>query len=55
MKQRDISPFGLRMPPEMKAWLERKAAEEDRSQNWLLVKIIGKEMEEDEKRRQAAA
>lgn len=55
MKQRDISPFGLRMPPTMKAWVEKKAAEQERSQNWLLLKIIEKEMQRDVQERQGSA
>jgi len=53
MRQRDINPFGLRMPPEMKEWVEAKAAKEERSQNWLLLKIIEKEMRRDEQFMQA--
>lgn len=48
MKQREIKPFGLRMPPEVKAWIESQAEKEERSQNWLLVKIIKREMDRDE-------
>lgn len=54
MKKRDINPFGLRMPPAMRDWVQKKAAEDERSQNWLILKIIGEAMSRDEQQRKQA-
>lgn len=42
MKERTnaIPPFGVRMPSDVKAWIERKAEQMDRSQNYVIVKIL---------------
>jgi hypothetical protein len=47
---RIIPPFGVRMPSELKIWVEKKSAEEDRSQNYVIVKIIRQEMEREKGR-----
>lgn len=54
MKQRDINPFGLRMPPKVKEWIEQKSADQERSQNWLIVKILEQEMVKDERSSETA-
>lgn len=43
-----IPPFGVRMPSDVKAWVEKKAEETDRSQNYVIVQIL-KEYAEKEK------
>ncbi|MFC0710728.1 hypothetical protein [Azorhizophilus paspali] len=45
----------IRVPSGLKAWLERKSSQEERSQNWLIGKILEKAMQEDEQREQATA
>jgi hypothetical protein len=32
--------IAARVPQEVKDWIERKAAEDERSQNWLMRKIL---------------
>lgn len=51
--QREPTSFPLRMQPAMRHWVQKKAAEDERSQNWLLVKIIGEAMSRDEQHKQA--
>jgi len=45
----------IRVPLKMKEWLERKSAQADRSQKWLIVKALEKAMLEDEQNEQAIA
>ncbi len=40
MKTRDINPFGLRMPSEIRVWLEAQAAANRRSLNSELLVIL---------------
>lgn len=40
MKTRDINPFGLRMPSEIRTWLEEQAAANRRSLNSELLVIL---------------
>ncbi|WP_172900835.1 hypothetical protein [Pseudomonas chlororaphis] len=42
-----------RVEPDIKAWLERKAQQEDRSQNWLVGKALREAMQRDEQIKQA--
>lgn len=35
-----IPPFGLRMPNEVKRWVEGEAVRSDRSMNYTIVKIL---------------
>lgn len=35
-----IPPFGLRMPPEIKNWIEARAEENGRSMNGEIIQII---------------
>lgn len=39
-----IPPFGLRMPSDVKAWVERTAHNLDRSQNYVIVQILKEKM-----------
>jgi hypothetical protein len=55
MKTRDINPFGLRMAPEMREFVAKKAESEERSQNWVICKILKEEMEREQQRVQASA
>ena len=34
------APFGLRMPEEVQNWIKAKAREADRSQNYMINKIL---------------
>ncbi|WP_300585227.1 Arc family DNA-binding protein [Marivita sp.] len=40
-------PFGLRMPDEIKEWAKRRAKEEDRSMNSMIVRILKERMEQE--------
>lgn len=53
MKVADIKPFGLRMPPELKAWLDARAEENGRSTNSELVQLIKAERARTEQMEQA--
>ena len=33
-------PFGLRLPPDVKRWVESKAHESERSQNYIIVQAV---------------
>ena len=41
----------VRMPPEMAAWLRRKAEEQDRSVNWIMNKMAQEAKQRDEEGR----
>lgn len=45
---REMNPFGLRMPPDMKAWIEAQADKERMSMNSWLLRLIDKEKEKSE-------
>lgn len=47
MRVRDMSQMILRVNPEVKEWLEKKAKSEERSQNWLIGKILEEAMQND--------
>ncbi|MFJ5297506.1 hypothetical protein ACIQAL_13385 [Pseudomonas sp. NPDC088368] len=47
MKVRDMAQVILRIEPEVKAWLEKKAKEDERSQNWLAAKALREAMQRD--------
>lgn len=53
MKVREMPQFVIRIRPELKAWLERKAADEERSQNWLIGKVLEEAKQRDEQAQQA--
>ncbi len=38
---RDIAPFGLRIPPELKSWLEQQAKNNGRSLNAEVIQRLG--------------
>ncbi len=44
MANKQVPPFGVRMPEEVKAWAKDKAKEDGRSVNGLIVHILKKEM-----------
>lgn len=39
-----IAPFGLRMPQRIKDWVSENAAKQDRSMNYVILRILEKEM-----------
>ncbi|MFC4624229.1 Arc family DNA-binding protein [Daeguia caeni] len=39
-----IAPFGLRMPQRIKDWVSENAAKHDRSMNYIILRILEKEM-----------
>lgn len=41
------SPFGLRMPEEVQNWIKMKAKRENRSQNYVINRILAKAMEDE--------
>lgn len=53
MKVRDMAQVILRIEPEVKAWLERKSKQDERSQNWLVAKALREAMQRDEQITQA--
>ena len=53
MKVREMAQVIFRAEPDIKAWLERKAREDERSQNWLVGKALREAMQRDEQSRQA--
>lgn len=55
MKVREMPQMVIRTKPRVKEWIERKSAKEERSQNWLIGKILEKAMLEDEQSEQAIA
>lgn len=40
-----IAPFGLRMPSKIKRWVNEKAKDADRSKNYIILRILEKEIE----------
>lgn len=55
MKVREMPQLVIRVKPDIKSWVERKAAQEERSQNWLIGKILEEAMQKDEQSKQANA
>lgn len=53
MKVREMAQVIFRAEPDVKAWLEKKARQEGRSQNWLVGKALREAMERDEQFKQA--
>ncbi len=35
-----MQPFGLRMPASVRDWVNERAVEQERSINWIIVKIL---------------
>lgn len=48
MRVRDMAQVILRIEPDVKEWLERKAKQDERSQNWLDAKALREAMQRDE-------
>lgn len=46
-----IQPFGLRIQPDLMAWVRQKATEQERSANWVLTKIVEEARKRDEEGR----
>jgi len=40
MKTRDMPQVNIRIKPELKKWLAGEAERRDRSQNWLISKLL---------------
>lgn len=53
MKVREMTQVVFRAEPDIKAWLERKAQQEERSQNWLVGKALREAMQRDDQVKQA--
>ena len=53
MKVREMAQVVFRAEPDIKAWLEKKARQEERSQNWLVGKALREAMQRDEQIQQA--
>jgi hypothetical protein len=47
MDKKQISPFGVRMPDDLKMWVKMKSRMEGRSMNNMIVLLIRKAMEAD--------
>lgn len=55
MKVRDMAQLIIRLPDQDKEWLVRKAEEQERSQNWLVSRLVREARERDEKQRSQVA
>ncbi|MNC50656.1 hypothetical protein D3C75_999100 [compost metagenome] len=53
MAARDTVQVNFRLDSDAKAWLEKKAKNDERSQGWLITKALKEEMRKDEQIRQA--
>lgn len=53
MKVKEVSQMLIRPGAEVKAWVEQKAAQQERSMNWIVSKILERAMQ-DEKQEQRA-
>lgn len=53
MKVRDINPFGLRMPADLREFVAKQASMQERSQNWVICKALREAKERDEQSNQA--
>lgn len=43
-----IVPYPLRMPPDVRAWVQQQADRKERSVHWVLLKLIEKAKQEEE-------
>lgn len=50
MKKREIAPFGLRIPTELKEWLRNRAYDNRRSLNSEIEHRLAKEMKSEQER-----
>lgn len=48
MRVRDMAQIMVRLPDQDKEWLLRKAEEEERSQSWLVSRLVRQAREKDE-------
>ncbi len=39
-KTSHVTPFGLRMTPDLKKWIKARAASEDRSQHYVIIQLL---------------
>ncbi|MDU9399057.1 hypothetical protein [Pseudomonas sp. zfem003] len=53
MESKKALPILVRPGQEVKAWVERKAKEQDRSMNWIVSKILEREMRDEMQKQQA--
>lgn len=53
MNVREMAQVVFRAEPDIKAWLEKKAQQEERSQNWLVGKALREAMQRDEQSKRA--
>lgn len=53
MKVREMPQLVIRTKPAIKKWVERKAQQADRSQNWVIGKILEEAMQSDAQTQQA--
>ncbi|XEG74005.1 hypothetical protein QA447_07180 [Pseudomonas sp. abacavir_1] len=53
MKVREMPQVMIRLNPKVKAWVEGKAKADERSQSWLIGKILEEAMTRDEQIKQA--
>lgn len=56
MKVRDMAQLIVRLPEADKQWVMLKAAEQERSQNWLVAKLVEEaRLRDEESNKQASA
>lgn len=48
MNVREMPQMAIRLKPEIKAWLEKRAKNEERSQNWLIGKVLEEAMQREQ-------
>lgn len=46
------SAFALRLPPELRAWVEGRAHRLDRSMNWIVTQLVAQAKQQQEQREQ---
>lgn len=55
MKVREMAQLVVRLPDQDKEWLVRKAEGQERSQNWLVGKLVREAREKDEQQNKSVA
>lgn len=53
MNEREIVPFGLRVPAEVMDWVRRKAEQQERSMNWVINRVLREAKDVDEQKEAA--
>ena len=48
MKVREMPQVAFRLKPHQKDWLERKAEQDERSQAWVMMRIVEEAMQRDQ-------